>query len=289
MSERRYYFVAPREVAERAYAILHHALEDEAYVLAIGEQEQEALLEVSVYAPAENGDLAARLKELLGLADAELTVEELPDRDWVALSLEGLRPVRAGRFVVHGAHDRASVQPGEIGIEIEAGQAFGTGHHGTTAGCLQMLDRILHKERPRSALDLGTGSAVLAIAVAKRVGTPVLATDIDAVAVRIARQNVRLNGVQRLVNIVEADGVNHPAIAARAPFDLITANILAGPLIELAPAMAHHAGPGGTVILSGILERQREAVLAAYTRESFEHLHTIDCEGWTTLLLRNSQ
>ena len=173
-----------------------------------------------------------------------LESEALPDIDWVARSLEGLKPVRAGRFFVHGAHDRTLSHVGSIAIEIEAGLAFGTGHHGTTAGCLEMIDRVVRRERPRNALDLGAGSAVLAIAVAKLGRIPVLATDIDPVAIRVARQNVRLNGASAYVQAVTATGFHHPAFAANAPFDLIVANILARPLMQLAPehGAAHRAG-----------------------------------------------
>src|SRR5690606_36419126 len=158
---------------------------------------------------------------------------ELPDIDWVAHTLEALNPVRAGRFLLHGAHDRGRARPGELGIEIEAGLAFGTGHHGTTAGCLELITDVVRRERLRNALDLGTGSAVLAIALAKLARIPVLATDIDPVATEVAAGNVRLNGVDDLVECVTATGFDHPVFADRGPFDLILATILTGPLIEL--------------------------------------------------------
>ena len=187
---------------------------------------------------------------------------------------------------MHGAHDRALSHVGSIAIEIEAGLAFGTGHHGTTAGCLEMIDRVVRRERPRNALDLGAGSAVLAIAVAKLGRIPVLATDIDPVAVRVARQNVRLNGASAYVQAVTATGFHHPAFAANAPFDLIVANILARPLMQLAPDMARHIAPGGSLILSGILDRQRDAVVAAYVGQRFRHVTTLHREGWVTLHLK---
>ena len=195
--------------------------------------------------------------------------------------------MRAGRFFVHGAHDRRKRHSGELAIEIEAGLAFGTGHHGTTAGCLEMLEKVVRREHPRNALDLGTGSAVLAIAVAKLAHIPVLATDIDPVAVRVAAANARLNHVKALVETVTAPGFHHPIFAKRAPFDLIVANILARPLMRLAPQMAGHIALGGSIVLSGILERQRDAVVSAYVGQNFRHVRTLHREGWVTIHLKH--
>jgi ribosomal protein L11 methyltransferase len=224
---------------------------------------------------------------LSGLSiDTPLQREVLPDIDWVARSLEGLKPVRAGRFFVHGAHDRDEIRQGDIAIEIEAGLAFGTGHHGTTAGCLEMLQGVVEAEHPANALDLGTGSAVLAIALAKLAAIPVLATDIDPVATDVAKANVALNGASALIETETATGFDHPVFARHGPFDLIVANILAGPLIEIAPGMGTHLRPGGSLVLSGILDRQHDAVLAAYTAGGFRHVRTLHLEGWSTIHLR---
>jgi ribosomal protein L11 methyltransferase len=212
--------------------------------------------------------------------------EVLPEIDWVAHSLEGLKPVRAARFFVHGRHDRDERRPNDIPIEIEAGQAFGTGHHGTTAGCLEMIARVAERGKPKNALDLGTGSAVLAIGLAKLAHIPVLATDIDPVAVRVAEGNVSLNGTCSLVETRVATGFQHPVFAQKGPFDLIVANILARPLMRLAPEMARHLAPNGSLILSGILDRQRRAVLAAYSNQRFRHIATLHREGWVTLHLK---
>jgi ribosomal protein L11 methyltransferase len=187
---------------------------------------------------------------------------------------------------VHGAHDRGKRRVGDLAIEIEAGLAFGTGHHGTTAGCLEMLTSVVRRENPRNALDLGAGSAVLAIAMAKLTRIPVLATDIDPLATRVARENIRLNNVGALVEARTAPGFHHPIFAARAPFDLIVANILARPLMQLAPDMAKHLAPGGSLVLSGILDRQRNAVIAAYADQKFRHVRTLHREGWVTLHLK---
>ena len=285
MVQVRYFFQAPRPQAEKLYRLLETTFEEDGWPLAIFEiDEASGLQEVSVYAD-EQDQVAERMEALL---DGQATVdcERLPDIDWVTKSLEGLKPVRAGRFLIHGSHDRFARRPGDIAIEIEAGLAFGTGHHGTTAGCLLMLERVVRAERPRNALDLGTGSAVLAIALARLAHIPVLATDIDPVAVRVARQNIRINEAASYVAAVTAPGFHHPAFAAAKPFDLIVANILARPLMRLAPEMARHVTPGGSLVLSGILDGQRRAVIAAYAGQRFRHVSTLHREGWSTIHLK---
>lgn len=275
--------------AQRAYDAFEAEFEEDGHPLLILEVDEAAdIHEVSVYAPGEPDQVAARMTAVLDrlAIPSGIGRETLEDIDWVTKSLEDLKPVRAGRFLVHGAHDRDRLRVGDIGIEIEAGLAFGTGHHGTTAGCLEMLTDVLRRERPRNALDLGTGSAVLAIALAKLAGIPVLATDIDPVATKVARENVRLNGVVRLVHAVTAAGFHNPAFALNAPFDLIVANILARPLMKLAPEMARHLTPGGSLVLSGILDRQRDAVVAAYVGQRFRHARTTHREGWVTIHLK---
>ena len=214
------------------------------------------------------------------------TIAELPETDWVAKSLEGLKPVRAGRFLVHGAHDRDRVKPNDIAIEIEAGQAFGTGHHGTTTGCLIAIEREAKTRTIRNALDVGTGSGVLAIALAKMAKARVLASDIDPVATRVANENVRLNGVAAFVRTLTAAGLSGRAFRERAPYDLVVANILAGPLAALAPAIRRHVAPGGTVILSGLLPEQRTRIVAAYRGTGLLLVRSMIVEGWLTLVLR---
>lgn len=221
-----------------------------------------------------------------GFGDLSVSVEPVPDDvDWVAKSLEGLKPVVAGRFVVFGAHDRDHLPGGLVGIEIEANQAFGTGHHPTTWGCLTALTRLLAVYRFDGILDLGCGSAVLAIAIAKLAKSQVLATDIDPIAVKIARENAELNGVGSLVTALAASGFAHPSMAGRQ-FDLIVANILAGPLKMLAPQFRAHTRPGATIVLSGILESQAAWVLAAYRAAGFVRERHLIKEGWSTLVLR---
>jgi ribosomal protein L11 methyltransferase len=218
---------------------------------------------------------------------AALRFEHVAAKDWIGASLAGLKPVVAGRFTVHGAHDRSNIPANRIGIEIEAALAFGTGHHGTTRGCLLALERLCaaaptHK-RPRRILDLGTGSGVLAIAAARAWHRRVLATDIDGSAVRVARANARFNRAGALVEVIKADGVADRRVRARAPFDLIFANILLGPLQRLAAPLSRLAAPGGRVILSGLLSSQTNAALAAYHALTLER--RIDLDGWTTLVL----
>ena len=289
MSQTRLYLTAGRSDADRIFAALETEFEAEGFPIAVMEiDEDRDIHEVSLYTDGDVDETQQRIREVLASLslDRQIERETLPDVDWVAKSLEGLKPVRAGGFVVHGSHDRDEPREGEMAIEIEAGLAFGTGHHGTTSGCLEMLEQVVRQEQPRNALDLGTGSAVLAIAVAKLAHIPVLATDIDPVATDVAADNVGLNGVSDHVETETATGFDHPVFAARGPFDLVIANILAGPLIELAPSMVQHVAPGGSIILSGILDRQGDAVLAAYTSQGFRHIRTLLREGWVTLHLK---
>ena len=227
-----------------------------------------------------------RLAEAVVGRPVDFDIEAVDETDWVAKSLAGLHPVPAGRFVVHGCHDRGRVPAGAIGIEIEAGLAFGTGHHATTRSCLLLLDRLARMWRPQKVLDLGCGSGVLAIAAAKRLHARALASDIDLVSVAVARDNARLNGVAPRVTVVEAAGLDHPAIRARAPFDLAFANILASPLVALAPPLAAAVAPGGHLILSGLLERQGTRVLAAYRARGLRPVGRLVREGWVSLLLQ---
>lgn len=215
---------------------------------------------------------------------AALTFAEVTERDWVAASLSGLSPVHAGRFVVHGAHDRGHLGANAIGIEIEAGLAFGTGHHGTTQACLIALDAIAKRQRPRTVLDLGTGTGILAIAAARLLHRKVLATDIDAVAVACARDNCRRNQAGALVGVFHAAGCRGKA--ARMRHDLIFANILLGPLLRMAAPLTRCLRPGGHLVLSGLLPVQANAVLAIYRGLGLVLMRRIVREGWMTLILR---
>jgi ribosomal protein L11 methyltransferase len=214
-----------------------------------------------------------------------MSVQKVAARNWVQESLIGLRPVTAGRFVVHGAHDRDRVPAHCVGLEIEAATAFGTGHHGTTRGCLLALDFLARNYRPRHVLDLGTGSGVLAIAAAKLFRVPVLATDIDARSVKVARDNARLNGVGAFVTAIHAADLRAPEIARRAPFDLVMSNILLRPLQRLAAPMARQLEPNARVVLSGLLKSQANAALSAYRSQGLMLERSFPLDGWFTPLL----
>lgn len=213
-------------------------------------------------------------------------VSELPETDWVAHVRRELAPVEAGRFFVYGSHDADKVPDACEPLLIEAAMAFGTGHHGTTLGCLRALDRLaLGGFVGRRVVDIGCGTAVLAMAAARIWGDPVLASDIDEVAVDVAQANVTANGLEGKVICVEAAGFDHPALAAGAPFDLVFANILKGPLVALAPDMARAMQEGGFAILSGILNEQADEVIGVYAQNGINLHHRESIGDWTTITL----
>ena len=287
MGQTRIFMTGSQAELKRVHRFLESEFEDDGYPLDFNEiNEDDDLFQVSVYVfQGQEDEVVARICNRVG-ADAfglEIKREVMPDIDWVAHSLEGLTPVRVGRVVVHGSHDRHVVRIGDIGIEIEAAQAFGTGHHGTTAGCIAMLQKILKRRKPLNMLDLGTGSGVLAFALARLANRKVLATDNDALAIEIAHQNARLNGCGHLIEFAVAEGFDAPAIRHHAPYDLIVANILARPLMSLAPYMAAACQQGANLILSGILDRQSKQVVAAYVSNGFAFQQRTSLEGWVTL------
>ena len=228
----------------------------------------------------------ALARETLG-GDVGFAIEPIdPDINWVAKSLEGLKPVIAGGFFVYGSHEDTVPSAGVTPIRIDAAQAFGTGHHETTTGCLEAIDRALKRRRYSAMLDVGTGTGVLAIALAKRTHLPVLATDIDPIAVTTTAQNARDNGVGNYVIALEASGLEHRQISGGAPYDLVVANILAAPLVSLAPAMRKVTESGATVILSGILNTQATRVISAYAQQGIVLQQRIEKKEWTTLVLQ---
>ena len=234
------------------------------------------------------------IRDLIALAAGDevaraVQFDVVESKDWVKATLEDLVPVHAGRFIVHGQHDRAKVAPNKLGIEIEAALAFGTGHHGTTRGCLMLLGHVLKAHRPRRVLDLGTGTGVLAIAAAKALHDQVLASDIDMLSVKVAAENARLNGVGPLVEVTWGSGFSAPRLRQRRPFDLVLANILANPLRQMATAMSAHLAAGARVILSGLLSAQAPSVIAAYRARGLVLEREIQIDGWSSLLLHKAR
>lgn len=288
MGQIRLHYRTAKAKAEELYQKMDAAFEDDAYPLAITEiDEAKAIYEVSLYVEEdEKAVVQARLAQILGVNQDEIEIEVLPDIDWVQHSLEGLNPVRAGRFFIHGSHDRDKVMPNDLAIEIEAGQAFGTGHHGTTVGCLELLAEVMASEKPQNALDLGTGSGILAIGMALIAPIRILATDIDPIAINVAKENFALNGVSDTITAITATGLDDNEIASRAPFDLIVANILANPLIELAPQMVPAKAKNGSIVLSGILEEQHDRVVKAYQDQGAKYIKTLHHEGWVAIHLK---
>ena len=231
--------------------------------------------------------LHAEVSAVLDLTPPPFEMGDVPDLNWVAISQAALPPVSAGRFTVHGSHDRGRVPQGPGAILIDAGEAFGTAHHATTLGCLLAIDRLTRAETFDTVLDLGCGSGVLAIAVAKTLPKArIIATDLDPQSVKVAAENMRLNGVSQRIATAAAYGVNHTWLRQSPPFDLVIANILAGPLIELSPDLARTVTRGGTLILSGLLIPQAPQVIAAYRTAGFHLLRHDRIAGWATLTLR---
>jgi ribosomal protein L11 methyltransferase len=271
------------------------ALMDRPPVLMTSEDaEDESVWRLDAYFEGKPSAAAIKLLRTLvpSAAGAKPVVEALPEEDWVTLSQQGLEPVTAGRFHVRNlASDE--VLPGHVNLLIEAGRAFGTGQHETTAGCLSMLDRMRRVGmRFRNVADIGTGTGLLAFAALTLwPRARAIASDIDAVAVEISADNARANGVAlgdgpgRLA-LVTAAGVAHPALTGRAPYDLLIANILAGPLIELAPSLCAQVEDGGTIVLAGLLDEQADAVMAAYRAQGMRLAERSDRGDWPTLRLR---
>lgn len=234
-------------------------------------------------------EIAASLHELLGIATPGLALVEVPAENWVTVSQAALPPVTAGRFTVHGSHDRARVPRGPHSLLIDAGEAFGTAHHATTMGCLIAIDRLAHVQHYRRVLDLGCGSGVLAIAAQRcRPRARVIASDIDPIAVSVARANARINGATGIDTRV-SDGIPRAACSGNGRYDLVIANILARPLIALAPAITASLETGGKLVLSGLLTSQARDVLGAYLPRGFARLRHLQIAGWSTLVLKKTQ
>jgi ribosomal protein L11 methyltransferase len=224
------------------------------------------------------------INRVLAGFNVKVTTEVLADADWLAMALSGLPPVKAGRFFVYGMHDRGRLPASTVNLRIEAGAAFGTGHHGTTVGCLQAYDRLIKARSFKKVLDVGAGTGLLAIAAARTGSKLAVGTDIDRPSVRIARENAKVN--QANAKFVHASGLGDRLVADNAPYDLVFANILARPLISLAQDIKRALVPGGTVILSGLLRTQERMVKAAYLSRGFKVVSRIHRDAWATLVLQ---
>lgn len=273
----------PKADAEAAAAAIDAdpLLEGAAYAI-LEEDEARRIWRIDAY-PTDAAEADALASLLARHPALQVASEPLADADWLALALSGLPPVRAGRFFVYGAHDRGRVPVNAVALRIEAGAAFGTGHHGTTAGCLAAFDALLKARRFPRALDVGTGTGVLAIAAARTGSRTVVGADIDPVSVRIARENAALNRAR--ARFVRADGLAHRAVARAGPYDLAFANILARPLLRLAPDIRRALAPGGLAILSGLLRHQQRQVTAAYLARGFRLVRRYHRDAWATLVL----
>jgi ribosomal protein L11 methyltransferase len=276
----------PRAVAEAAAEALEAEPATEALTFSILEEDEDHdVWRIDAF-PTEAEEQTTIGAVLGRFPELRVTQEVLADADWLAMALSGLPPVRAGRFFVYGAHDRGLAPASTVNLRIEAGAAFGTGHHGTTVGCLLAFDELLKRRRFERVLDVGCGTGVLAIAAA-RTGSPIaVGTDIDAVSVRIANENAALNAAG--ARFVHASGLNDPLVRNDGPYDLVFANILAPPLVALSQDIKQALASGGLAILSGLLRTQERRVLAAYTSKGFRLVRRIHRDAWATLVLRRA-
>ena len=274
----------PRAEAEAAAAAIDADPELEAAAYSILEEDEDAgIWRIDAF-PTSDEQARAFEAKLAGHPSLTVKTEPLADADWLAMALSGLPPVRAGRFFIYGMHDRGRTPPNAVNLRIEAGAAFGTGHHGTTVGCLIVYDRLLKARRFSRVLDVGCGTGVLAIAAAKCGARTVVGTDIDPVSVRISRENARVNRVK--ARFVTASGLSDPAVRDAGPYDLVFANILARPLVSLAQSIHDALEPGGTAILSGLLRVQERQVRAAYLARGFRLTARLHRDAWATLVLQ---
>src|SRR5689334_3638730 len=274
----------PRAEAEAAAAALEAHPATEAVTFSILEEDEDRdVWRIDAF-PNEAEEQAAIVEVLKGYAKLRTVVEKLADADWLAMALSGLPPVRAGRFFVYGAHDKGLAPASTINLRIEAGAAFGTGHHGTTVGCLLAFDELLKARRFERVLDVGCGTGVLAIAAARTGSKIAVGTDTDEPSVRIANENAALNGAR--ARFVHASGLADPRVRAGHPYDLVFANILAPPLVALAEDIRRALEPGGTAILSGLLRTQERRIIAAYLSHGFVLSRRLRRDAWSTLVLR---
>ena len=273
----------PRAVAETAAeAIDGDPATDASTYSILEEDEDHDVWRIDAFPTS--SDEAGALQRVLSGFDLQISTETLADADWLAMSLSGLPPVRAGRFFIYGAHDRGLAPAGKINLRIEAGAAFGTGHHGTTVGCLLAYDVLLKRGRFAKVLDVGCGTGVLALAAARTGSRTAIGVDIDAVSVRISRENAILNNAR--ARFVHASGLSDALVQRHAPYDLVFANILAPPLVALSQDIKRALRPGGIAILSGLLRTQERRVLAAYRSRGFRLAGRLRRDAWSALTLK---
>jgi ribosomal protein L11 methyltransferase len=276
----------PEEAAMRLADALEAALDPSPVAVGLFERGHDRFEVFAHYeaAPRREALLTLIAEAAGGAGIGPLEIEALPPADWVSLSQGKRGKVAAGRFIVHGSHDRGQARHRLLAIEIDAGQAFGTAHHASTRGCLLALDDALKRRAPRQVVDIGTGTGVLAIAAAKALKRNVIASDNDKVAAATAADNARKNGVGSHLTVVTADGFGHPRLR-RAKADLLFANLLERALYALAPQLRRHVEPGGIAVLSGLTETQARAIEARTRAQGFVLKKRIILEGWTTLVI----
>ncbi len=285
-------------VPRSSLPLIELALEDFGGALVVGgleegasEKDDQVPLDLFLEGRPDDAELQARMAGAAAAAGIELpaySVEPLAEIDWVAESQRGLPAVRAGRFFLHGSHVEGPAPPGAIPLLVEAGAAFGTGHHESTFGCLLALSRLAKLRRFHRILDMGAGSGVLAMAAAKLWRGPVLAVEMDGPSLQVARANARINSLGSAVTFLEAAGYGHAVVSRRAPYDLIVANILAEPLIAMAADLRRHLAPGGYAILSGLMTTQKRAVVARHRTAGLRLIWSLALEDWSTLVLRRN-
>ena len=278
----------PKEGAEALAAALTELLWPPADAVGLFDNEDGTWRVEASFAERPDGESLKEFVEAHGAEGHEISFGDVPPADWVAISQSNLHPVRAGRFLIHGSHDRAMAHGKRWAIEVDAGQAFGTAHHGSTLGCLKAIDDLAKREPIKTVLDIGTGTGILAIAAARAWPARVIASDIDPIAIGVAEENFRLNQLARTITTVTTAGLGHTIIRESAPFDLVIANILARPLMSMAHGIARAVKPGGLVILSGITRKQAEGVAATYRAAGFTRLRRFTISDWVTLALRRT-
>lgn len=281
-------FLLPKEAAERLGTMLSELYWPAPDAVSLYESRGSDWRVDAFFTEAPDRESLIEFAAAQGAEAEQVAVEPVPDTDWVALTQSQLHPVKAGRFLIHGRHDREKTASTRWAIEIDAGQAFGTAHHGSTRGCLQALDHLARRARFNRVLDVGTGTGVLAIAAARLWRGRVVASDIDPLAARIAAGNIRCNRASRFVQTVAAAGLSDHRIRTGAPYDLVVANILARPLMSLARPMAAVARRRGAVVLSGITRDQAPRVAAAFKAAGFLRYREVTLDDWVTLTLRRS-